>query len=269
MPHFVIMGAGRVGVMLAHSLETAGHTVAVIDQKEQAFQRLRKDFQGQKVTGVGFDQETLKRAGIEQAYAFAAVSSGDNSNVLASRVARETFNVAHVVARINDPQRAEFFQRLGIPTVAAVRWSTDQVLRRILPEQSMTGDFREASGRLVLAELPLHAEWAGHSLADIEAVAEVRIAYITRFGEGMLPTEETSYQTGDVVHAMMRAQEVDEVAEVLGAPPADPEEQDLAEALAERSRGGARKERTWGPPATTVEDAKNARRAPGARIERS
>lgn len=143
MPHFVIMGAGRVGVMLAHSLETAGHTVSVIDRDEAAFRRLRADFQGRQITGIGFDRDTLRRAGIEQAYAFAAVSSGDNSNILASRVARETFKVQHVVARINDPNRAEFYQRLGIPTVAAVRWSTDQVLRRILPEQDVTGDYRE------------------------------------------------------------------------------------------------------------------------------
>lgn len=229
MPHFVIMGAGRVGVMLAHSLETAGHTVSVIDRDEAAFRRLRADFQGRQITGIGFDRDTLRRAGIEQAYAFAAVSSGDNSNILASRVARETFKVQHVVARINDPNRAEFYQRLGIPTVAAVRWSTDQVLRRILPEQDVTGDYREASGRLVLAELKLHPDWAGLPLERIEAAADVRIAFITRFGEGQLPGPDTSYQQGDVVHAMLRTQELDEVAKVFANPPQDPEEQEYRE----------------------------------------
>ena len=91
MPHFVIMGAGRVGVMLARTLEASGHTVAVIDQDERAFQPLRKGFEGRLVTGVGFDEDTLKRAGITEAYAFAAVSSGDNSNIIAARVAREIF----------------------------------------------------------------------------------------------------------------------------------------------------------------------------------
>ena len=108
MPHFVIMGAGRVGVMLARTLEASGHTVAVIDQDERAFQPLRKGFSGRLVTGVGFDQETLKRAGITEAYAFAAVSSGDNSNIIAARVARELFKVKNVVARVYDPNRAEF-----------------------------------------------------------------------------------------------------------------------------------------------------------------
>lgn len=229
MPHFVIMGAGRVGVMLAHTLEDSGHTVAVIDQNEQAFRRLRKDFSGKKITGVGFDRETLKRAGIEDAYAFAAVSSGDNSNIISSRVARETFRVAHVVARINDPNRAEFYQRLGIPTVAAVRWSTDQVLRRILPEQAMAGDFREASGRLILAELQLNDEWAGHALTDIEEAAGVRIAYLTRFGEGILPSAQSSYQQGDVVHAMMRIEDINEISSVLASPPLSEEEREEQE----------------------------------------
>ncbi len=221
MPHFVIMGAGRVGVMLAHTLEDSGHSVAVIDQQEHAFRHLRRDFSGKKVTGLGFDKDTLKRAGIEEAYAFAAVSSGDNSNIIASRVARETFKVAHVVARIYDPNRAEFYQRLGIPTVAAVRWSTDQVLRRILPEQTMAGDYREASGRLMLAELQLNDDWAGRALTEIEQAAGVRVAYLTRFGEGVLPGPETSYQQGDIVHAMMRTEEIAEISRILAAAPTD------------------------------------------------
>lgn len=219
MPHFVIMGAGRVGIMLARALESSGHTVAVIDQDARAFQPLRKNFKGKLITGVGFDRETLLRAGIDHAYAFAAVSSGDNSNVIAARVARETFKVKNVVARVYDPNRAEFFQRMGIPTVAAVRWSTDQVLRRILPEQAIRGDFREASGRLILIELPLHEDWAGHALTDIERATGARIAYITRFGEGMLPRPDTSYQRGDTVHAMVRTDETSDIARTLARPP--------------------------------------------------
>ena len=168
---------------------------------------------------MGFDRETLKAAGIEEAYAFAAVSSGDNSNILATRVARETFHVAHVVARIYDPGRAEIYQRLGIPTVAAVRWSADQVLRRILPEQSINGDFRESSGRLILGELSLHEGWLGRSLGSIEAAASVRIAYITRFGEGILPRPDSSYQQGDVLHAMMSVDRTAEISKILSKEP--------------------------------------------------
>ncbi len=219
MAHFVIMGCGRVGATLAHTLEDSGHSVAIIDQDERAFRRLRTGFTGRKITGVGFDQDTLKQADIENAYAFAAVSSGDNSNILATRVARETFHVEHVVARIYDPGRAEIYQRLGIPTVAAVRWSADQVLRRILPETAIKGDFREPSGRLLLSELSLHPAWIGRHIMDIESAAGIRVAYLTRFGEGMLPGPDTSYQQGDTVHGMLVGAQLSEVARILSAAP--------------------------------------------------
>src|ERR1035437_2246445 len=119
------MGCGRVGSTLALSLERQGHDVAVIDSNSAAFR------------GLGFDRDTLIEAGVENAYAFAAVSSGDNSNILAARVARETYGVEHVVARIYDPGRAAIYQRLGIPTVGTVRWTSDQMLRRLLPQGSV------------------------------------------------------------------------------------------------------------------------------------
>ncbi|HET7415232.1 MAG TPA: TrkA family potassium uptake protein [Arthrobacter sp.] len=219
MAHFVIMGCGRVGVSLAHTLDESGHTVAIIDQDERAFRRLRSTFSGERVTGVGFDRDTLRQAGIDRAYAFAAVSSGDNSNILATRVARETFHVPHVVARIYDSGRAEIYQRLGIPTVAAVRWSADQVLRRILPEQSIAGDFRESSGRLILGEVNPDPAWIGHSLRAIEKATGARVAYITRFGEGTLPGPDTSYQQGDIVHMMMELKASDEISRILAKPP--------------------------------------------------
>src|ERR687890_686900 len=146
------MGCGRVGSTLAHSLEAQGHDVAVVDQDGSSFRRLGSAFEGRRVTGVGFDRDTLREAGIEHAYAFAAVSSGDNSNILAARVARETFGVENVVARIYDPGRAEIYQRLGIPTVATVRWTADQMIRRLLSADA-TPEYRDASGTVVLAEV--------------------------------------------------------------------------------------------------------------------
>jgi trk system potassium uptake protein TrkA len=149
--HFVIMGCGRVGASLARAIERAGHEVAVIDQDESSFRRLGTTFEGRTVTGVGFDRDTLRAAGIENAYAFAAVSSGDNSNILAARVAREKYGVEHVVARIYDPGRAEIYQRLGIPTVATVKWTSDQMVRRLLPQgtspSSPTPQARSSSPR--------------------------------------------------------------------------------------------------------------------------
>ena len=124
--HIVILGCGRVGSLLAHELDDLGHSVAVVDQDATAFRKLGTHFNGQTVTGVGFDRQTLEDAGIARAHAFAAVSSGDNSNILAARVARETYGVEQVVARIYDPRRAEVYQRLGIPTVATVSWTAPE-----------------------------------------------------------------------------------------------------------------------------------------------
>src|SRR5690242_12061855 len=154
------MGCGRVGSTLAHILEDRGHSVAVIDQDPEAFRRLRSGFKGRKVTGVGFDQDVVQAAGIEGAAAFAGVSSGDNSNVIAARVARESFGVERVAARIYDPRRAEVYQRLGIPTVATVRWTADQMLRRLLPEGA-EALWRDPTGGAGLAEGAYRPAWVG------------------------------------------------------------------------------------------------------------
>jgi len=216
--HFVIMGCGRVGASLAGEIESRGHSVAVIDQNPEAFRRLPADFGGQRVTGVGFDRDTLLQAGIEEAYAFAAVSDGDNSNVLAARVARETYAVEHVVARIYDPKRAEIYQRLGIPTVATVRWTADQVLRRMLP-LGATDEYRDPSGTVRLAQVDYHPHWAGHSVRRIEEAVGARVAFLTRYTDGVMVTGSTVLQENDVLHVLMRAGDTDAVERVLAHAP--------------------------------------------------
>ena len=134
--HVVIMGCGRVGSSLAHHLERLEQSVAVIDMDPSAFRRLGDHFQGRTVTGLGFDRSTLIAAGVEEADAFAAVSSGDNSNIIAARVARETFGVQKVIARIYDSKRAEVYERLGIPTVATVPWTASRLLKSVLGEST-------------------------------------------------------------------------------------------------------------------------------------
>ena len=193
------MGCGRVGAMLASQLDEAGHSVAVIDSNADAFRRLDAEFSGRRVTGPGFDRDALLQAGIEDAYAFAAVSSGDNSNIIAARVAREVFGVKQVVARIYDPHRAEVFQRLGITTVATVRWTADQVLRRMLPSGSTT-DYVDTSGRIAMAAVDAPDMWVGQPLERMVNEREVRVAFLTRLGKAMMPTEDTVIQEGDIVH---------------------------------------------------------------------
>ena len=213
------MGCGRVGSTLAVDLEKSGHTVAVIDQNREAFRRLGANFNGRTVAGVGFDRDTLLEAGIEKADAFAAVSNGDNSNILAARVARETFGVKNVVARIYDPGRAEIYQRLGIPTVATVLWITDQIMRRLTPDGTKS-EWRDATGTILLVEVSLHKEWYGESILLIEKNTNARVAFITRLGEALLPDEHTVLQEGDLVHLLVNEKQVSETEKTLAKSPA-------------------------------------------------
>ena len=218
--HVVIMGCGRVGSTLARFLERGGHSVAIIDLDPGAFRRLSTEFAGQRVTGVGFDRDTLIEAGIEGAGAFAAVSSGDNSNIIAARVARETFGVENVVARIYDPRRAEVYQKLGIPTVATVRWTADQVMRRLLPAGTLA-EWRDPSGRVALAEVALAPSWIGHRVSDLEAQSGARVALLTRLGNGIVPGPDAVVQDGDLVHITMLWEQRDQVERTFAAGPED------------------------------------------------
>ena len=216
--HIVIMGCGRVGSSLARSLEKRDHTVAVIDIEVEAFRRLGPDFAGKTVKGVGFDREVLLEAGIEQADAFAAVSSGDNSNILSARVVRETFGVDTVVARIYDPGRAEVYERLGIPTVATVRWTADQVLRRLLPAGSEP-QWRDPSGSVRLMEVHVDRSWVGRSVGQIEDATEARVPFIFRMGTGIIPRRNTLFQDGDLLYAAVLDAKLAKVEDVLSGPP--------------------------------------------------
>lgn len=216
--HFVIMGCGRVGSTLARILDRRGQGVAIIDHDAGAFRRLGQSFDGRTVTGIGFDRDVLVEAGIDRAAAFAAVSSGDNSNVLAARLARETFGVDNVVARIYDPGRAEVYQRLGIPTVATVRWTADQILRRVLPEGSEP-EWRDPTGTIRLAEIHVDPGWVGHRVSDLEHASGARVAFLTRLGEGKLPGRDCVLQDGDLVHAVMGEHDAEKVERVFARPP--------------------------------------------------
>jgi len=215
------MGCGRVGTTVAVSLEAAGHSVAIVDQDETAFRRLPDDFTGRQVVGVGFDRDTLVEAGIEQAFAFAAVSSGDNSNIIAARVARETFGIENVVARIYDPRRAEVYSRLGIPTVATVRWTADAMLRRLLPAGGYD-EWTDPTGHLSLCEFAYNIAWVGRSVAEIqEALPGTRVAFVTRYGGAVVPTRTTALQDGDELHLLVPRDRISLVEDTLNDVPSE------------------------------------------------
>ena len=194
--HVVVMGCGRVGSAIARRLEEIGHSVAVIDQDPEAFRRLGPEFTGRQVTGLGFDRQTLLDAGIDTAGAFAAVSSGDNSNIISTRVARETFGVEHVVARIYDSKRAEVYERMGIPSVATVPWTVSRLMRELLSVK-VSEIWREPTGKVLLVRVTVTDGWVGRPLVELEAAGSARVAWLVRFGEAELPTPNTVLQTGD------------------------------------------------------------------------
>jgi len=216
--HVVVVGCGRVGSELAGSLERLGHTVAIIDKKKDAFRRLPKGFGGYRIVGFGFDRDTLEEAGVRDAGAVAAVTSGDNSNIMAARVARETFEVDRVVARIYDPRRAVIYQRLGIPTVATVSWTTDQVMRRLLPGES-PADWTDASGGVGLVERDLPAAWAGKKLHALNMPGTFTLAAVTRLGTAQVARPDLVGQDGDILHVMADLAALDQLEQTLSEGP--------------------------------------------------
>jgi len=216
--HIVVMGCGRVGSSLALQLAKRDHSVAIIDQDPLAFRRLGDNFSGRQVKGIGFDRETLITAEIERADAFAAVSSGDNSNIIAARVARETFGVQRVVARIYDPKRAEVYERLGIPTVATVPWTSGRLLKSVLGETTAEA-WRDPSGAVMMLAISPNEGWVGHGVAEFEAATGARVGVVTRFGTGQLPTSSTVIQAEDVLHVLTPETDAKRVKDLAVAPP--------------------------------------------------
>ena len=214
--HVVIMGCGRLGSTLAQNLDGRGHSVAVIDQNSDAFRRLGSEFGGITVTGIGFDRDVLRAAGIERADAFAAVSSGDNSNIISARLARETFGVSRVVARIYDARRAQVYERLGIPTVATIRWAADRMVRHLVPEGTVEV-FRDPTSVVSIVEVPLHRDWVGRTLKSLEEVTGSRVAYLMRFGMGTLGTPSTVVQDGDQVFMLVTDDTVGDVLDIAAS----------------------------------------------------
>jgi len=213
--HVIVVGCGRVGRELAVDLEAGGHAVSIIDKNRSAFRRLPDRWTGKSVVGFGFDRDTLEQAGIEQAGALAAVTNGDNTNIVTARIARETYEVQQVVARIYDPRRAAVYQRLGIPTVATVSWATDQVVRKLFPEQRSV-DWTDASGMVSLLEVALPAAWCGHRLSGLDGDGW-RLVAIHRAAGTRLAQGDLVGQDGDVLHVAVRKEATDAFEDRLAA----------------------------------------------------
>jgi trk system potassium uptake protein TrkA len=213
--HIVVVGCGRVGSGLATQLSEDGHSVVVIDRNKDSFRRLGVGFTGKTIQGSGFDRECLLAANASGADAFAAVSNGDNSNILCARIAREKYGIVNVVARIYDPRRAVIYQRLGIPTVATVTWTTQQVKRWLMPQDESIG-WRDDADSIFLVERILPDSLAGRPLQELVTDREITVVGIIRGGRGRLDVGGTFGQEDDRVVFMVTAKGLKELDAVLG-----------------------------------------------------
>lgn len=216
--HVVVVGCGRVGSGLARAVEASGNTVAIVDRQEKAFRRLPDGFTGKRVVGVGFDRDRLEDAGIKEAGALAAVTNGDNSNILVARIAHETYGIEKVVARIYDPRRAAIYERVGIATIATVQWATERVLRRILPDSGEV-EWIDPSAKVVLVERVAPASLVGKKLAELEDAVAVRTVAVSRLGISQLPAASLIVQEGDVLYLAVSGDGVDALDAQLAATP--------------------------------------------------
>ncbi|MEY2471826.1 MAG: trk/ktr system potassium uptake protein [Actinomycetota bacterium] len=202
--HVIVVGCGRLGSELAVELDRNGHSVAIIDKNRNSFQRYLPDrWSGRAVLGFGFDRDALEQADIKRADAVAAVTGGDNSNIMTARIARETYEIENVVARIQDPRRAAIYQRLGIATVASVAWAMDQVVRRLNPD-AHTVEWTDANGAVSMIEVPLPRGWAGHKLAPLSSGDRFQLVAISRSGGARLAVQDAIGQEGDVLHVIVQ-----------------------------------------------------------------
>lgn len=200
--HVVIGGCGRVGSQLATTLSADGHSVVVIDKDARAFRRLGEGFAGTTLSGIVFDREVLEQAGIRKAQAFVAVTSGDNSNVVSARTAKDRFGVQRVVARIYDPQRATIYERLGLTTIASARWTAEAVLRELLPESDrVEGSVGPGgSGDVVMMTLTVPPHVHAIPVGRVDIPGQTVLVAITRGGSTALPVSGAVLEGGDQVH---------------------------------------------------------------------
>jgi len=213
----IIMGNGRVGSEREITLLEGGHEVTVIDKNPDAFFRYPPSDGVTTLVGLGFDRDVLEKAGIKEADAFVAVSSGDNSNIVSARVALERYQVPKVVARIYDPRRAEIYERLNIPTVATTKWGVKQIQLMLLHDRS---EIREAigGGDLLRMRVPVPAHLVGKPATSINVPGKLVVVSVSRGGGGFIPTPESTLQEGDYLGVIMAKDGGDLLDEQLAVP---------------------------------------------------
>lgn len=210
--HVIIAGCGRVGSQLALDLTLEGHDVVVIDKNPMAFRRLGDHFAGRALAGVVFDRPTLEEAGIKKAQAFIAVTSGDNSNIVSARTAKERYGVKRVIARIYDPERAAIYERVGITTIASARWTAEAAMRFVLPsDDRIEGSIGPGGGDVVMLTVPVPENVHAAPAAALNVPGSSLIVAITRDGSTHLPVANALIEGRDELHMAVQRDRVEAV----------------------------------------------------------
>ena len=213
--HVIIGGFGRVGQQLARVLESQGHTITIIDRNPATFAEHGEGILGRKLTGEVFDRETLLKAGIEHADAFAAVTSGDNSNIVSARIARERFGVARVVARIFDPRRAIIYEKFGIPTVSSVQWSATQLVAAVL-EPDLQLEVGYGGGQVLTVRVDAPLALVGKRIGDIQYPGKFEVTVVVREGIAQIASPRTEIMKDDRLFVTVTREALSELKQLLG-----------------------------------------------------
>jgi trk system potassium uptake protein TrkA len=210
----IIIGCGRLGGGLAQALALRGHTVAVVDRDPATFERLGPTFAGRTVAGHAFDRDTLVQAGIERTDALAAATASDDVNAVAARAARLFFRVPRVVARLYDPRKAEIYRRLGVQTIATTTWGINRIVE--LLSYSDLDAVVSLGANVDIVDVDVPHNLAGWPVSSLHAPGEIQVVAISRGGVTFLPTPESRFQIGDLVHLALLATSAGRLQALLG-----------------------------------------------------
>jgi trk system potassium uptake protein TrkA len=205
----IIVGCGRVGSQLAELLD-ATHQITVIDPNPENLRRLPASFRGQVIAGIGFDHNTLIRAGVETADALAAVFSNDPTNLVVARAARDHFKVPVVVARLYDPCNTDLYTPFGIQTVSSTTWGVQRI-RQIITCQKLDLVATLGNGQVQVLEVNVPPHLAARPISDLLIDGAVAIVGLTRGGNTVIPSPDTRLEEGDLVCLSVAASAVSQL----------------------------------------------------------
>lgn len=209
----IIVGCGRVGAELAALLSEEGNNVTIIDKNPDSFQRLGKTFNGIRLIGNGIDTDTLLKAGISKADAFVVVTNGDNTNIMASEIAKKIFKVPKVIARLYDSKRAQIYQRLGLSLVSGTTLVASQIRDKLI-ESHFSSYFTETKGMGTI-EINITEKFAGKKVRTYNRKDEFLIATIIKKGGPILPTPNTILEKGDVIIGIVRTEALKKIKQLF------------------------------------------------------